>query len=51
MFQRCPSPESIRNSIHQNIKSNKIEGHNCHFNTCTIKNLPVEIGRFMKVLK
>jgi hypothetical protein len=43
MFQRCPSPENIKSAIHENIKSNKIDDHTCHFNTCKIKNLPVEI--------
>ena len=43
MFKRCPSPETIKSAIHENIKSNKISGHTCHFNTCKIKNLPVEI--------
>jgi len=45
MFLRSPSPDSVALSIKQNIQSNKLVNHTCHFNTCRIKNVPVEIHK------
>ncbi len=45
MFLRSPSPDTVALSIKQNIKSIKVENHTCHFNTCKIKNVPVEIHK------
>lgn len=43
---RSPSPETVTQTINDNIQSNKVAGHTCHFNKCKIKNLPVEIHKY-----
>lgn len=45
MFLRSPSPDTVALSIKQNIKTKTLDNHTCHFNTCKIKNIPVEIHK------
>ena len=46
LFKRPPSPATIADRLTVNINSKKKNNHTCHFNTCTIVNLPVEIHKF-----
>lgn len=43
----CPSPSLIARQVTQSIRSKAALEHTCHFKTCTIVNLPVEIHKLM----
>lgn len=42
----CPTPALIADQLTQTIRSKKAVDHTCHFQTCTIVNLPVEIHKW-----